>query len=1111
VSALKSIIKSIQNNKNNKKSPRSQYILGVLAMSAIADKVMANEQPVQKEGVIIDVVKLLKDQGIDVTPENINDIVLALAEGQEGQLIDLGYGLYQFIAADAQAEVNLQISSVLLDTPILTEISLVDFTLVTDSTTLFAEADEEGESSGFDFSIPMLGLLAVAAMGGNSNSAQATPADTDPFAEEIVDAEFDYTAIKDSLAAQSVDSLTFSTFDSATFDMYDGAGGYVGGANIDNGDTYGVNGTFIIDSETGLGIGTFESDQTFFGNLWTAHDVVIQITSTTTAKLEMLFDWSVSLDIPVTLDVNITMDGDQITSFTAVDGDSDSILGNAMLSGPFTGFSPDFSGTTVTTTSTDDAATQYAALSYTDNAIITGDASGTTDEDGVAITGQLTVTDIDNAEGSTSSIELENDASNGTATIDASGNWTYTPNANFNGDDSFTVNITDDLGNVSIQTIDLTVNSINDIPVAAADSVESGTDAYTLSTYDLSGVFKMKDANGDAVGTDDNTVAGSLSIDHATGEGTIIMTSTQTFYGQLWTATDITFAQNADTSYTADMTFTWGSSVIAVTLDLDATFNADGTATLTAIDGPGADGIVGNPMDNGPFTGFNAGFDFALSNQADVAYAAVAGAAEDTAYVIDVLSNDTDIDGDTLTVIDASAPNGTVVINADNTLTYTGDLNYNGTDTITYTISDGNGGESTAEVSVGISAVNDAPVATDDTAITVDEDTASAAINVLANDSDVEGDTLSVTDATATNGTVVVNADGTLTYTGNQDFNGEDTITYTLSDGNGGTDTATVAVDVTAVNDAPVVDTDAIRALMGDVELGGDAVTFDVLANTSDAEGGSLSITSVSTVNYMGADGAVVDNGDGTLTFTPAVAGGSQNITVSVSDGTETTNSTFSVTVVDNIDEAAIAQAAADAAAAEAAAQAAADAAAAAEASPIVMNDQLIQLRNMGPVTKAEVSTAEYGADYSSASDTAELIKFEIWVDTDGITTDATEIRGYEFNIDWNTDDVEALGLTFVPGDLIGTTNTNITFNSTTGDVAMASSGAIVDTDPNNNLAFNGNIQAEKLVATFYLNPTDAAAQDLDITITDILVVTDTNNITPEGYTMVDNVAYDIV
>jgi hypothetical protein len=160
----------------------------------------------------------------------------------------------------------------------------------------------------------------------------------------------------------------------------------------------------------------------------------------------------------------------------------------------------------------------------------------------------------------------------------------------------------------------------------------------------------------------------------------------------------------------------------------------------------------------------------------------------------------------------------------------------------------------------------------------------------------------------------------------------------------------------------------------------------------------------------------------------------------------------------------------------------------------------------MGPATAAEASAAEYGgADYSTASDTQELIKFEVWIDTNALTDGATEIRGYQFNIDWNDADVEALGLAFIPGDLIGynpnnINNSSLTFNSTTGAVAFASSTAIVDTDPNNNLAFNGNIQAEKLVATFYMNPTDAAAQEITLTMTNMLVVTDAGNKLPPNY-----------
>ncbi|WP_038899903.1 cadherin-like domain-containing protein, partial [Dickeya dadantii] len=75
-------------------------------------------------------------------------------------------------------------------------------------------------------------------------------------------------------------------------------------------------------------------------------------------------------------------------------------------------------------------------------------------------------------------------------------------------------------------------------------------------------------------------------------------------------------------------------------------------------------------------------------------------------------------------------------------------------------------------------------------------------------DSDVDGNPLTVTAATAGNGTVVINADGTLTYTPNVNFNGTDTVTYTVSDGAGGVVTGTLTITVTAVNDAPVAGSD---------------------------------------------------------------------------------------------------------------------------------------------------------------------------------------------------------------------------------------------------------------------------------------------------------------
>ncbi|MCS5594655.1 MAG: tandem-95 repeat protein, partial [Porticoccaceae bacterium] len=169
---------------------------------------------------------------------------------------------------------------------------------------------------------------------------------------------------------------------------------------------------------------------------------------------------------------------------------------------------------------------------------------------------------------------------------------------------------------------------------------------------------------------------------------------------------------------------------------------------------------------------------------------------EEASVTIDVLANDTDVNGDTLSVTAASAVNGGVVINTDGTLTYTGNQNFNGADTITYTLSDGTGLTVNASVAVTVNPVNDDPVSNNDTA-TTDANTA-VTIDVLSNDSDVDGDVLSVDAVSANNGTVSVNSDDTIEYVPDTDFSGDDVVSYTADDGNGGTDTATVNVTVVA-------------------------------------------------------------------------------------------------------------------------------------------------------------------------------------------------------------------------------------------------------------------------------------------------------------------------
>lgn len=262
--------------------------------------------------------------------------------------------------------------------------------------------------------------------------------------------------------------------------------------------------------------------------------------------------------------------------------------------------------------------------------------------------------------------------------------------------------------------------------------------------------------------------------------------------------------------------------------------------------------------------------------------------------IVDVLANDTsDPDtGETLAVQSVgSAANGTVVLDA-SVVKYTPNAGYVGSDSFTYTITDGNGGTDTATVDVTVGGTNDAPVANSDTA-TTEEDTATTTVNVLANDTDVDGDdVLSVCDADTTSeegGTVVNNGDGTFTYTPPANFNGTDSFQYFVCDGNDGGDTGTVTIMVNSVNDAPVttgqsIITDQNYATSSvldasDVDL--DSLTF---ATTSNPTNGTLSF---------------FNTGTGQFTYTPTPNfNGPDSFTFKANDGTADSNeSTVSITV----------------------------------------------------------------------------------------------------------------------------------------------------------------------------------------------------------------------
>ena len=274
------------------------------------------------------------------------------------------------------------------------------------------------------------------------------------------------------------------------------------------------------------------------------------------------------------------------------------------------------------------------------------------------------------------------------------------------------------------------------------------------------------------------------------------------------------------------------------------TLNGGSTATVT---------VTVNCVDDGP-----AGVNDAATVTEDSA-----------ATAIDVLANDTDVDGGTKTIVSAGDPaNGTVVITGGGTaLTYAPDADYcnnpPGTtpDTFTYTL---NGG-STATVSVTVTCVADDPTAVNDTP-TVAEDSGATAIDVLANDTDPDAGPKSIASASdPANGTVVITGGGTgLTYAPDANYCNNppgttpDTFTYTLTPGGS---VATVSVTVTCVDDPPVAVDDAAT-----VAEDSGATAIGVLGNDTDSDGGPKTISSTSDP----ANGTVVITGGGTgLTYAP--------------------------------------------------------------------------------------------------------------------------------------------------------------------------------------------------------------------------------------------------
>ncbi|QQM64717.1 tandem-95 repeat protein [Pseudoalteromonas sp. LC2018020214] len=407
-----------------------------------------------------------------------------------------------------------------------------------------------------------------------------------------------------------------------------------------------------------------------------------------------------------------------------------------------------------------------------------------------------------------------NATQNGELTLNADGSFTYQPDLGFIGVDSFTYSISNEQGLTATAQVTLSESGVNTFP-------EANDDQYTLDEDSSASLLDVLANDTDA---DGDTISIS-NIENTAGEATIVA-------GKIQFTPPANFSGEIVLTYTITDGYSTGNEGIN-----------DRTASVT---------ITVTPV-----------------NDAPTANADSATMSEDApALLVNVLANDSDIDGDTLVITAATADRGSASV-VDNKIQYTPAANTNGTAIINYTISDGNGGTATTNLTITIIPVNDAPIANADSA-TIDEDAAPILINVLANDSDEEGDSLAISAVSADIGSVSV-VGNQIQYTPAANDNGVATVTYTVSDSSGGASTTTLTITITSVNDAPIANADS--ATMAEDAA---PILINVLANDSDVDGDSLSISaasadigSVSVVgNQIQYTPAADDNGLATVTYT---------------------------------------------------------------------------------------------------------------------------------------------------------------------------------------------------------------------------------------------------
>jgi autotransporter-associated beta strand protein len=534
--------------------------------------------------------------------------------------------------------------------------------------------------------------------------------------------------------------------------------------------------------------------------------------------------------------------------------------------------------------------------------------SVTTDED-TALPVTLTGSDINN---DPLTYTVLSQPSNGTLSGTAP-NLTYTPSSNYNGADSFTFKVNDGSLDSAVATVSITVNAANDAPVAIGQNTGTSEDAalpITLTGADvenstLAYAIVTPPANGTLRGTvpnltytpaanyngpdsftflvNDGTVDSSIATvsitvtavnDAPVATAQNVTTDEDTASPVTLTGTDV---ENSTLSYTIATPPANGTlSGTAPSLTYTPSANHSGTDSFTFIVNDGA-------ADSAPST---VSITITPVNDAPVALAQSVATDEDTALPVTLTGSD--VENATLNYTIVAAPaNGSLSGTVPN-ITYTPASNFNGSDSFTFKVNDGNVDSPAATVSITVTSINDAPAAITQS-VTTDEDTAKP---VTLSGTDAENSALTYTIVAPPAKGALTGTAPDLTYTPAANQNGADSFTFKVNDGTVDSAVATVSITITAVNDAPAF---AINPFTTAGASEGVAYTGQTLAGkAADADiGDTITYSKVSGPSWL----AIASNG--ALSGTPP--SGSAGLNSFVVRATDSASATADATLQINV------------------------------------------------------------------------------------------------------------------------------------------------------------------------------------------------------------------